>query len=562
TLRNGTLYIDGGLETFVQNNTNSNFNGSLVAGYNNYLIMVDMSDSWDWKVNVSQSYVAKAENPATGTEPPIVVDGALFQGSPTDSNIYLYGGTTSFWNTSFPKWQPPTSFQYVLWSFDTISKVWNQFDVSNVSPYRPSGGSWADAPDLSLAFYLGGIINNGSQITTANIGNNSHAGVPGMIVIDTKSQSARNVSTAELTGNNPRSRGNMVYVPHYGDKGLLVTIGGSYKAQSDLSDDVIGTLIPLDTIEVFDVASLDNNQNGKWYKQKTSGDIPPPRIDACAVVASAPDNSSHNIYIYGGRNVTGIYDQIYVLSIPSFTWTKIFEGQSPRFGMTCHLAAKRQLITVGGWSDFNLTKGCDWEDKGLGVYDLSSLIWGSRFNAYAKDYTVPTPVVSVIGGSTDGAATMTSPLAGYTNPAFGHLFDKSINPNPQNATASSTSKPNKGAIAGGVVGGVAALAIVGGAIAFFIRRRRRPLSISAPAPAELSGSTFAQPIQEKDASQARPDVDAELVAQTGHYVELPADRGVEIMGYTQKPKTDTKDDVEEKDEKDHKEQDYKDVPMI
>jgi hypothetical protein len=178
--------------------------------------MVDLSDSWDWKTNVSLSYVAKAENPATGTQPPIVIDGALYRGLPTDNNIYLYGGTTSFWNTSFPGWQAPTSFQYALWSFDTVTKVWGQYDVSNVSPYRPSGGAWADAPNLGLAFYLGGMINNGSQITTGDIGDHRMAGVLGMIVIDTKTQSARNVSTAGLTGNSPRSRGSLVYVPNFG----------------------------------------------------------------------------------------------------------------------------------------------------------------------------------------------------------------------------------------------------------------------------------------------------------------------------------------------------------
>src|SRR5437763_1606642 len=118
--------------------------------------MVDMSDSWDWKKNVSESYIVKAENPATGTRPPIVIDGALYQGGPGDNNIYLYGGTTSYWNTSFPGWQSATSFQYALWSFDTVSKVWGQYDVSNASPFRPSGGAWADAPNLGLSFFLGG----------------------------------------------------------------------------------------------------------------------------------------------------------------------------------------------------------------------------------------------------------------------------------------------------------------------------------------------------------------------------------------------------------------------
>ncbi|KAH0538838.1 hypothetical protein FGG08_004614 [Glutinoglossum americanum] len=499
----------------------------------NALIAVDMSQSWDWKTNISEVVLPKSNNPQTGSPPPIVIDGALYQGGPGDKNIYLYGGTTSFWNTSFPNWQSPTSFQYSLWSFDTVAKTWAQYDVSNASPVRPSGGAWADAPNLNLAFYLGGKVDNGSQITTGDIGGGIKVGLLGMVVIDTKSQTAKNVSTAGLTGDSPRSRGNLVYVPEFGDKGILVTLGGSFKSLSDQNDKVVGTLVPMDTIEVFDVASLDGGKSGYWYKQKASGDIPEPRIDACVALASAPDGSSHNIYLYGGRNATGIFDQIFVLSLPSFTWTKIFEGKSPRYGMTCHLVGKRQLLTVGGYSSLNLTSGCDWEDKGVGIYDLSTLIWGSRYFADAKEYTVPTPVVSMIGG----------------NP-------------PSSSTPPPTSTPpSKGAIAGGVIGGVAALSMIVGAIIYFIRRRRGPRPASVVAPAELSGSPF-DAIQEKDASHPRPDVDAELGAHSGHYAELEADRGVEIMGYTQKS-VDAKDEKDERDKKGKaEEQDYKDVPMI
>ncbi|KAI9777407.1 MAG: hypothetical protein M1839_008920 [Geoglossum umbratile] len=569
TVKNNTLYIDGGLQTFVANNSNSNINGSkITAGYNNFLIAVDMSVSWDWKSNISEVVIQKSANPLTGTDPPIVIDGALYQGGPGDDNIYLYGGTTSYWNTSFPDFQAPTSFQYSLWSFNTVTKAWGQFDISGPSPQRPSGGYWADAPNLGLSFYLGGVIDHGSSIQTESLNNKTKIGLLGMIVIDTKAGTARNVSTAGLTGNNPRSRGSLQYIERFGDKGILVSLGGSYRSLSDQSDNVVGTLIPMDTVEVFDIATLDGGSDGKWYKQKTSGDIPQPRIDACVVAVTAPDNSSTSIYLYGGRNDTALFDQIHVLSLPSFTWTKIFEGQSPRFGMTCHLIAKRQLLTVGGYSSLNLTSGCDWEDKGVGIYDLSTLIWGSRYNAYAPEYLIPTPVVSMIGGSINGSATMTSPAAGYTDLFFGHLFNKNINPNPSTPSSSHTptpaAGPNKGAIAGGVVGGIAGLSLVAGAIIFFLRRRR-PKPDQPEGPAELSGSGF-PPVQEKDASGPH----AELVAHTGHYAELDAERAVEIMSTTHDPK-----DLDVKDIKDVKDitdttngqdqavkQDHNDVPMV
>jgi hypothetical protein len=50
----------------------------------------------------------------------------------------------------------------------------------------------------------------------------------------------------------------------------------------------------MDTIDVFDVASSYNG-NGSWYQQNATGNIPAPRVDHCATVVSAPDNSSHNM---------------------------------------------------------------------------------------------------------------------------------------------------------------------------------------------------------------------------------------------------------------------------
>ena len=70
--------------------------------------------------------------------------------------------------------------------------------------------------------------------------------------------------------------------------------------------------------------------------------------------------------MYGGRdstsqNKTIYYDDVYVLSIPSFTWVTYFIGKTARFGHTCHLVGGRQMLTVGGMN--NNEKTCDWERK-------------------------------------------------------------------------------------------------------------------------------------------------------------------------------------------------------
>lgn len=45
----------------------------------------------------------------------------------------------------------------------------------------------------------------------------------------------------------------------------------------------------MDEIHVYDIESE------VWYLQKTSGDVPVPRDEICAVLVSAPDDSSHQV---------------------------------------------------------------------------------------------------------------------------------------------------------------------------------------------------------------------------------------------------------------------------
>ncbi len=160
--------------------------------------------------------------------------------------------------------------------------------------------------------------------------------------------------------------------------------------------------MPLQSVDIFDVSSLNNasSPNGIWYSQPTSGTAPHPRLDACLVVVSAPDNSSHNIYMYGGRDgLNTYYDEVWILSLPSFVWVQIYSGTSPRYSQTCHVLGNRQMVIVGGSDTSNLLSGCDWLTKGVGVMDMSEITWGSTFDPNANPYTVPDEIVKVIGGT-------------------------------------------------------------------------------------------------------------------------------------------------------------------
>lgn len=94
------------------------------------------------------------------------------------------------------------------------------------------------------------------------------------------------------------------------------------------------------------------------------------------------------------------FDDVHVLSLPSFIWTKVYEGNNTRFAHTCHRVGSRTMLTVGGIDSFNFQEGpCDTQRKGVNVFDMSSITWGSVYNATAGPYTVPELVVTNIGGS-------------------------------------------------------------------------------------------------------------------------------------------------------------------
>lgn len=227
-------------------------------------------------------------------------------------------------------------------------------------------------------------------------------------------------------------------------------------------------------IDVFDISSIYNisTPDGIWYKQNATNhnatDVPSPRVDFCLVVASAQDSSSHNIYMYGGRdgaNPPNYFDEIWVLSLPSFTWTKVYSGISPRFSHTCHLVGNRTMLTVGGVAAASQIQGfysanpptCDWEMKGVGVYDVSDLVWGSVYNATAPAYEVPDLVISTIGGSRIGGATVTMPPSNFSQSGLARIFGIDLD---DNTKASSNPAHKRTAIIAGTVCGAVGLAIL------------------------------------------------------------------------------------------------------
>ncbi|KAF2763572.1 hypothetical protein EJ05DRAFT_472466 [Pseudovirgaria hyperparasitica] len=490
TVKNGVLYIDGGIQTYRLGGLNFSQNGTSVPsqlGINPSLITVGMNETWNWYTNITETAWKKETNPAGDFTPDIgVIRGSMFAGPDGDNKIYVYGGTTFMGNNSFPNWKQIQSDATPLWSYDTATNEWLPY--SNSLDDRPNYGASAEATDKSMGFYLNGQVDIGSYYASQYLGNNTY-NLPGMVIIHLNNQTLANISTPGLPDSYPRVGGLLQYLPNVGEDGVLVSLGGAYREAGGVGLFREQTMATFDSVDIFDLSSYLHNpqSNGTWYSQSTTGEVPPPMIDSCVVALSAPDNSSHNLYIYGGRNPMGsnitLYDGIWALSIPSFTWTKISGGDSPRWGHTCSVVGNRQLLTVSG--SLNSTYDfCDWEQRGVAIFDLSTMLWGSIFVADDPAYNVSSLIVSTIGGTGDGGATLTSPEGGYDNAALEAVmtYTRQIEP-----TSSPSSKPKPSTIAGAVVGSLAGISLVA-ALACFLYRRNHKSSAAPDSAIELGSA--------------------------------------------------------------------------
>ena len=163
-------------------------------------------------------------------------------------------------------------------------------------------------------------------------------------------------------------------------------------------------------MHVFDIAT------NTWFTQQTTAQVkyPTGQMRMCSVVASAEDNSSHNIYIYGGVNQLdiGTYEtvtnEILILTLPAFHWILVYPSNC--WDSTCdtrrvssHKCQKvheKHMVAYRG-SKFN--DYCDNEERlgkfqGMVIYDMSFLEWTTKVELENQKYLVPYNLYQIIGG--------------------------------------------------------------------------------------------------------------------------------------------------------------------
>ena len=216
--------------------------------------------------------------------------------------------------------------------------------------------------------------------------------------------------------------GELVYVKGIGKAGILVLIGGvvdestSQAQLVSMVDRINNPILPfqlilffsqlsMQSVHVFDIATE------VWFVQPTTAEsqlYPPGREQFCSVVASAEDNSSHNIYTYGGWNGSDFSasNGVWILTLPAFHWVPVYpttdlEANSNTlrtFGHQCQKIHEKHMVAYYG---VNFNHICDNElgkFQGMTIYDMSSLKWTTKVELENQKYLVPQVLYQIIGG--------------------------------------------------------------------------------------------------------------------------------------------------------------------
>ncbi|KAG8527459.1 uncharacterized protein KY384_007611 [Bacidia gigantensis] len=397
---------------------------------------------------------------------PTYLGGALSYYAPGDVIYSGIGGRSDDFDNSY---RPQNPTPPALWSLKpdddgggTWSRVLDSSSPALKSLSRPVDAAVAAGP--KQAWFLGGV-----GLDTHTLG--------GMLQFDMDTRQFSNITKSPF---DDIWRGKLEYISVYGTEGILVAFSGAKPSG----------LIDFISVEVFDITTQE------WYNQTTTGNPPLPRKDHC-VAGIASSEQTYEIFVYGGyggKQGSGqtAYDTISILTLPAFQWISVpYVAQSPRFGHSCHHVGGSQILVVGG-GDPSIEVSSDQssdmyqgdirsEDpnrQGLGVFEMSSLMWNDHYDASTPAYTQAVSVKNYYDGAGDSykAGLSLSVSSLMQDAHFSPSTTTSIPITPTGATQ--PPKPNnqsrkKGAVASAAIGGIVALLLILGLSIFLSRLRRR-----------------------------------------------------------------------------------------
>lgn len=461
---NDKLYVDGGeLRTVT--------NGNVSVSIPTTIDTIDLSKPFS---NANTSIWGQISKNGTtfASSAPSLNDGSMFSDK---TSLYLFGGAISM-APGAPGIPPPNA----IYQYNIGGSQWTQMNPGGDPVQRVLIGMSAQSSTTSVGYYLGGAITPLSNPSFYAETNSTPYMIEGLLTFDEESATLKNSSTSQMNPDGTIAEGYLVLIESLGSEGVLITFGGftdiagapSGLEDSDLADPTFQR--SLANVSIYDIG------NGTWYQQAATGDIPPWRYMGCAVLVSAPDQSSHSIYVFGGwgNSFGGSDGNVYVLSIPSFRWIRVNEASNRRSRHRCDLLGNHTLLVVGGNQPIGEqvlppdAAGCDTPPmfaQGLGIFSLNNHTWATNYDPSegAAAYEIHPSISNVIGGNENGSAEIQTPAGGFSQLALGTLLGAHQGPIDAVGTIPNikpTSSAGTQRLTGGVIAGIAVAAIAGLAI--------------------------------------------------------------------------------------------------
>ncbi|KAI8255184.1 hypothetical protein K4K58_005835 [Colletotrichum sp. SAR11_239] len=398
----------------------------------------NFSKPFDTKTNLTTLIGTTSKAPGgagpVGSYSPNMIDGALLY---NDAEFYLYGGTllAEIKGTEAPDADKVVfhrEYQYGVEKPGFQKGTDRQSFPGGITQFVAHGAA-VSAPSENKAWYIGGmrspiwgeiykIYQNDTHIANSTSST--------LITLDMTKQLSETFSNETLQVT-PRANPSAVWVP-VGEKGILVMVGGvtfpefttnGLRTSANSQDSEKDSPEFMKTIDIYDIAGK------QWYQQKTENG-PGALTRGCAVLATAQDRSSFNLYYYGGYTgvdaTSGFSDAVWVLSMPSFQWIKLNDGTDnhARAGHQCVMPYPDQMIVVGGYAAMAGDGNPPCVPNFFHTFNVSSGEWQDSYSPSKwSNYTVPTAVQSKIGGNAQGSATATTPVvSGWADPSLSAVF--------------------------------------------------------------------------------------------------------------------------------------------
>ncbi|KAK0624116.1 hypothetical protein B0T14DRAFT_583313 [Immersiella caudata] len=292
----------------------------------------------------------------------------------------------------------------------------------NTTDERPYRGAGCNVPDLRRGYYLGGMTDSRDMV-------GSPVYHHWLVEFDMETEKIGAFPVPTFV---PVVNQSLVFLDTGSRSGALVALGGSVEREGLLST------APLTSVFIFDIESRtwieqpvtglegDLKEDGTVDHELPDGGIPRARVSGCAVVGSAQDKTSHNVFYLGGTNGTRAISDIWVLSLPGAVWVKALPETTLNGAKT-----ENSCIVIHNYYVW-MTGGCFLDPKGnvpcMG-YSWSPLIFSmhnlamDHYKAHWDGFFLHKNISNVIGGNHTGQAKQTSPMfTSFSNPVLEELF--------------------------------------------------------------------------------------------------------------------------------------------